>query len=326
MKTLILPIGLVVLALLLTVLAIYFERTWRNYLQKRAEDKKTKAKKNVTFNLDETFSNLKDNLPDLKDRFSNLRGDMAAVTDNIPNLSSKVQNILRREEKPDLLIEPFRQWVRTELSHEPELRTWLLELPEFGFELLTSHIAEFCDEMNMDLTWLVERHMDVAAELKEATQAAIIDYCYACKKAVAVQGEAHIFAHYYNLTMNPDDQSGSELQRNLFSELTERGLATTPTPSQLIHASPKETREQAVHSIQEAAAKDWPQFADILRKTVMSDGNHRPKASVPNTSSSNGRKADHSNQDSLRSDVKKESEKDGTRINEIPIRKGGTTP
>jgi|GEM_PF-1151671 len=312
MKTVILPIGLVLLALLLTILAIYFERTWRNYLQQRAD-----AKKNASFSLDETLNNLKENIPNLKESLPDFKGNMTAITENIPNLSSKVQSAFRREEEPNPLVEPFRVWVSTELSHEPELRTWLLELPEFGFELLTSHIAEFCDEMNMDLRWLTERHMDVASELKDALQTSIIDYCQACKKAVAVQDEAHIFTYYYNLTMKPGNQAESELQRNLFAELTEQGLATAPTPSQLIHASPKEKQEQAIHSIQEAAAKDWTQFSDILRNTVMQGGNSKP--------SRNGNQTDHSGQNGQKKDggkgAGKEVKKDDIRINEIPIRK-----
>jgi len=270
MKTFILPIGLGILVLLLAILAIYLERAWRNYQQQRTE-----SKKGNSFNLENTLKNLKGNIPDI---------------------SSKMRDMLPQREQTSSLVEPFRQWVSHELKHQSELHDWLLGLPEYGFELLTAHIAEFCKEMNMDLKWLVERHVDVAPELKEAIQASIIDYCYACQKAVAVQNHAHVFAHYYNLVSATQKGEPDAMRRILFTQLADQGLITMPSPAELINANDSERQQQAIYSIQQAAAKDWTQFSNILQQTtVYGNGNGTmPNGAATNRSNGTGQKATHS--------------------------------
>jgi len=262
MKTFILPIGLGILVLFLAILAIYLERAWRHYQQQRAESTTENSS-----SLEKTLTNLRDNIPDL---------------------STTMKGMLQQKGQTANLVEPFRAWVSSDLKHQPELYNWLLSLPEYGFELLTIHIAEFCQEMNMDLKWLVERHVDVAPELRKAIQDSIIDYCYACQKAVAVQNHAHIFAHYYNLVSTTQESKSSGIQQTLFAQLADQGLVTAPSASELINANDAERQQQAIRSIQQAAAKDWTQFANILQHTATYPNGNGSTANGSTANGSNG--------------------------------------
>ncbi|MEM7536202.1 MAG: hypothetical protein AAF639_28725 [Chloroflexota bacterium] len=270
-----LAIILVVAAMLLIVIAlsIIMERYWR----KQQEEIKNALDNNI-LNAD-LFNRIGKGIPDL--------------TGKVPNL---FQNVFQDNTAQEVLINQFREWITIELKHEPELRAWLLSVPDDGFNLLTTHIANFCEEMNMELVWLLEKKVDVAPILQESMKAMIVDYCWSCYKGIQVQRHAYLFDQYQKLIASMSTSSknapklpDAQLTLVLFVELAEKGLITLPSPSKLLNITEEEQQQQALQLIQEAAAKDWQAFALILQNALASQNVDDDEAVMDAASMGNGR-------------------------------------
>ncbi len=87
---------------------------------------------------------------------------------------------------------PLKVWAEASLGNERQLQTWLLALPSEGLQALGEKIAEFCNEMNVDLTWLTDTETDTGVNpvAKQAAEEMVIDYCKICLKAVQNQQTA----------------------------------------------------------------------------------------------------------------------------------------
>jgi hypothetical protein len=82
---------------------------------------------------------------------------------------------------------PMRAWVQASLEKEPKLQAWLLALPNEGLQALGEKIAEFCEQMNINLQWLTNPATEIELAEKQAAEEMIIDYCKICLKAVQNQ-------------------------------------------------------------------------------------------------------------------------------------------
>lgn len=256
MKLLILLITCAIVMLLLVTLAGFLERYWRAYQAQRSTAKEGAA--NQPEGIEGTLQQL-----------------AASVAAWVVQMRAKVQP----ESNNDVQVKVLRAWVTRELNAEKELQSWLLALPEPGFALLTKHIAAFCTEMNFDLNWLAEAQLTVTAELKAAMKAIIVDYCRACKKAIPVQEEARLFTYYRRLLQQPQGRQEQALSRTLYANLTASGVIAAPDAATLINATDVERQQQARTAIQQAATRNWPQFAKVLQATITPNGNHANGAS-----------------------------------------------
>ncbi|MEZ4734823.1 MAG: hypothetical protein R3E79_47630 [Caldilineaceae bacterium] len=245
MKLSVILASFIIVMLFLVVLATFLERYWREYQTKRATTK-TQA----------------DNEPEAKPAGVN------RFTESVAGWTTQLRSMLQPGKQDAELVKQFRTWIERDLTKEQSLQSWLLALPEAGFALLTEHIAAFCQEMNFDLQWLVTQQVEVAPDLKAAMQAVIVEYCQACQKAVPVQTQARLFAQYQRLLENPTGRQEQVLGRSLYVNLTTQGLAPTPAAAELINATDSERHRQTLEAIQQAAAKDWTQFAQILHTTI----------------------------------------------------------
>jgi hypothetical protein len=85
---------------------------------------------------------------------------------------------------------PIKAWAETSLAKDKVLQAWLLNLPSDGLQALGEKIAEFCVEMNVDLSWLMNPATEVDPAVKQAAEETVIDYCKICLKAVQNQQPA----------------------------------------------------------------------------------------------------------------------------------------
>ena len=180
-------------------------------------------------------------------------------------LEEQVRGLLRKKSDPPA---QFRAWVETALGENPALQAWLLSLSEDGFKALTQRVAAFCADLNIQLSWLVERHLDVAPDLRKATQTIVVDYLEVCWQAIRHQDQIALFNRYHKLVANPADSRYRDLRRRLFTRLTADGLAE-PLPSyELIMASEIQRQALAAKAIREVADKDWKTFAKIFGEVL----------------------------------------------------------
>lgn len=173
--------------------------------------------------------------------------------------------------KPDVALE-FRGWVDTDLQENPELRKWVLGLPDEGFAALTQRLAAFCADMNIQLEWLTGRHMDVAPAARQAANTVVVDYLKLCRKALIRQNDVAFFATYHKIVANPSDARYRDARRRLFTRLIAENLAQPLPAYEMIMASETQRQELAVKAIREAAAKDWTVFTQVMGEALETDG------------------------------------------------------
>lgn len=261
MKLLILLITFAVILVFLVTLAGFLERYWRAYQAQRATAKEGSA-----------------------DQPEGIAVTMQHLVASAAEWAAQMRAKVQPESSNDAQVKLFRAWVTRELNAEKELQSWLLALPDPGFALLTKHIADFCTEMNFDLNWLAETQLTVTTELKAAMKAIIVDYCRACKKAIPVQQEARLFAYYQRLLQQPQGRQEQALSRTLYANLAASGVIAAPDAATLINTTDIERQQQARTAIQQAATRNWAQFAKVLQATITPNGNtaNGSKAASPN--------------------------------------------
>lgn len=158
----------------------------------------------------------------------------------------------------------FRAWAEESLAGRPELKAWLLSLPEEGLAALTQRVAAFCADLDWRLAWLLEKHIEVVPELRQSMETAIADYLDVCRLGLARHGEMALFGLYRQLVAHPSAARHRDLRRRLFTRLTQEGLAEPIPTHDLIMASETQRQELAAAAIQTAAVKDWAAVARIL--------------------------------------------------------------
>ncbi len=173
--------------------------------------------------------------------------------------------------KADVSLE-FRDWVDTDLQESPELRKWVLGLPDEGFAALTQRLAAFCADMNIQLEWLTGRDIDVAPAARQAANAVVVDYLKLCRKALSHQNDVALFATYHKIVVNPSDARYRDARRRLFTRLIAENLAQPLPAYEMIMASETQRQELAVKAIREAAAKDWTVFTRALGEASEAGG------------------------------------------------------
>jgi hypothetical protein len=174
--------------------------------------------------------------------------------------------------KQRALSEGFRAWVAAELGEKAALQAWLLSLPEPGFRALTKGTVRYCADLKIELSWLAERHTDVAPPVRDATSAIVADYLEGCWRAVCHRKAIALFGIYRQLVAEPTDPRHIDLRRQAFNRMTALGLATPVPAYELIMASERQRQSLAAKAIREAAAKDWNAFAQAFAELLAGGG------------------------------------------------------
>lgn len=94
---------------------------------------------------------------------------------------------LQREEVVQTVAPQFRAWVESGLGSEPVLQNWLLSLSSEQLQLLVKHLLTHCEQLSVELNWLIEEQSDMKADLKQAVHEIVVAYCASIWKAVQMK-------------------------------------------------------------------------------------------------------------------------------------------
>jgi len=197
------------------------------------------------------------------------------------------QTVLAAFRKQHALPVKFRDWVARDLGDHPALQAWLLSLPEPGFQALTQGTVRYCVDLKIELSWLAERHVDVAPAVQQAVKAIVVDYLQGCWQAVCHKDGIALFGIYHQLAANLADSRQIDLRRRLFTRLAASGLSAPVPPYELIMASERQRQALAAEAIREAATKDWDTFAKLLAELLTGDGEDPPPGPAASTPAAN---------------------------------------
>ena len=168
----------------------------------------------------------------------------------------------------------FRAWVDTRLTNSLELHDWVMQLPDSALVALTDGAVRYCANLNIDLTWLFTRDIEVSPAVSEAVQLIISEYLEGCFKAVRHKDSIALFAVYHQLISADQYGRQIDLRRSVFKKVTTLGLAEPIPAHELIMSSELQRQALAASALRDAASKDWDSFAQAL-STVLA-ANEQP--------------------------------------------------
>lgn len=187
---------------------------------------------------------------------------LTKVNQQVQGLREQVQG-----KSNTILAQEFRTWTEKGLTEKPALQNWLANLSDEAFELLTSKLADYCHEFNIDLNWLVEGRLDKNPSLKQQVEQIVTDYCANCWQAVQIQENVQSFSIIDAIQQNPNNKKYRDLSQKLFTELVKQNLASQPEV-ELYTASDKERWQYIGQEIANATSKH-PQKVDGLLKELL---------------------------------------------------------
>lgn len=162
----------------------------------------------------------------------------------------------------------FRAWVDGKMASLPELHAWVMGLPDPALIALTDGAVRYCANLNINLTWLFGRDIDVAPAVGETVRTIILEYLEGCFKAVHHKEAISLFAIYHQLT-SPDQYGRQvDLRRSVFKAVTALGLAEPIPAHELIMSSELQRQALAASALRDAASKDWDSFAQALSNVL----------------------------------------------------------
>lgn len=177
----------------------------------------------------------------------------------------------------DRLTPQFRAWVESALGHEVKLQAWLLALSPHQMQALVEHVAAYCEQLKVKLTWLIERQIDVSPTLKSTAQEIVVAYCTGIWKATQIKSKLHLFIEYQQFTQLTTVQQHQILQRELLARLAAQDLVATQSLAATLTGTEADRQAKVVQAIQQVASKDWERFILIFQTAVSQNGAHAEK-------------------------------------------------
>lgn len=176
-------------------------------------------------------------------------------------LRQRGDDLLTPSYLPD--TDAFKSWIKQELNDHPRLCEWLLSSPEEGFKALTRQLAEFCQELSIDLTWLVNGDLKREPELEQVAREVVIAYCDACLKAIKIQTELAAFGKYQANLDRLAQPRNREASQRLLERLRAHQLAPPAEPDIML-ASEYERYQYVLSTLRQASLKDPETFDKLV--------------------------------------------------------------
>lgn len=184
-----------------------------------------------------------------------------SLTARLRHLSRYTQQALNAVITPShkKLVPDFKNWIAVNIPKDDPLREWLLSLPEEAIEALTRQLAAFCQDLNLELEWLVNNKLDL--ETRQQLEQIVISYCRSCLKAVEIQPQIVTFRNYARFM----DRLGNQKQvtYQLLDTLNQKGLVDAPPPD-LLTGSVNERLAYVRQVIRTAAQRDRATVKSVL--------------------------------------------------------------
>lgn len=204
----------------------------------------------------------------------------------------------RWQQRQRPVAEALRAWARDAALHEREALytqlpaeatqfiAWLNRLDEADLLSFSQQVTDFCAEIGLPLTWLVDGTLADDPDLQITAENALTLYSLACWQAK--EAEAHIaaFTTFRAWQINPMSSHNLPLSGRLFDRLVHHHLAQAPPPS-LILQGEKERQAYVAKAIQTAASTDRTTFNEVLvavlveQKTAVSASPKRKRRTKP---------------------------------------------
>ena len=204
------------------------------------------------------------------------QGNAPPVTQTNPRIAWLQGAIskLRRAPDEDRLAPQFRAWAESALGNEPQLQAWLLTLSPEQMQALVEHVAAYCEQLKVKLTWLTEQQIEVPLALKSTAQEIVVGYCTGIWKATQIKTKLHLFTDYQQFTQPTTEQPQQTLQRELLARLAGQELVAIQPLAATLTGTQAEQQAKVVQAIQQAATKDWERFAAVFQTTVSQNSLH----------------------------------------------------
>lgn len=198
------------------------------------------------------------------------------VTQTNPTVARLQGVISKLWRKPDEnpLAPQFRAWVESALGNEPKLQAWLLALSPEQMQALVEHVAAYCEQLKVQLTWLTEQQIEVPPALKSTAQEIVVSYCTGIWKATQIKTKLQLFTKYQQLTQSTKEQQQQILQRELLARLAVQELVAIQPLAATLTGTQAEQQAKVVQAIQQVATKDWERFVAVFQNTVSQNGVH----------------------------------------------------
>lgn len=201
----------------------------------------------------------------------------------IPALTNQVRiwrGQIARQKEPSL-AEKLHTWSNQALVEDQMVKQWLNTLPEEVFADFAQALATFCNQMNFELSWLLDHAVDQQPTLAPMLAEVVTDYARACRTAALAQPDISVFKTYQAFVQSPYEKAHHAFAQKLFTQLVERGL-TPPISPTLFMATEHERQIYMVQTIRQAAEKRPAEFTQTLR-TVVAAPTASATASTPAT-------------------------------------------
>lgn len=165
------------------------------------------------------------------------------------------------------MVAAFDSWVKENLSHRPEIQQWLTSLSGEAKQILVDRIAEFANDLNIELIWLLEHRLESYPDLKQVLTEVIIDYCSACWRAIKIQENVQLIKMLDTLERDPANKQYRHLGEKIYTELVNRAILPAPKP-ELVMAPENERWQHIAESLQQAATTNRAEFEAVMKEAM----------------------------------------------------------
>jgi hypothetical protein len=181
----------------------------------------------------------------------------------LANSDSAVQVTPRRRwfwQRRGKLTERVRVWVKDQAG-DRKIAAWFEELSESEAREIAQDLRRFSVNMGFDLDWVLREDKLPDDKLEKELRQVLVQRLKARYASDQVADNIVIYDQYLRLVGNPARHA--KTIQSLYTELVSRELAPT-TPPEMVMAPSAERRAFLIEKIQEAADKDWAEFAKAM--------------------------------------------------------------
>lgn len=159
----------------------------------------------------------------------------------------------------------FRAWAIGASAAAPARQAWLEALAPAEIEALHTLVDRFCQEMGLDLAWLIERRLSAMPLLDAAAEQLVLDHIALCQQASTLQDEIATFRALLELEQQPERHA--PLLQALVGTLIDEGLASLSITEHL--RAPADLRQAQLRQVlHDAVARDPQRASEIVRTVI----------------------------------------------------------
>lgn len=188
-------------------------------------------------------------------------------------LVGAVPEVITRRRREDLdaisaeLPQKFGAWVANLPSaNAKQLTERLALLPQPHFTLLTEQIADFCSDLNFELSWLIDGKVQRDPKLQQELTAVVVDHALVQWRAMALQADLYTFMTVELWLQESTVTTHREMARQLFTLLSEHDLVEI-SPNMFL-ATDAERIDYTIKLVRDVATTKREAFQEVVREML----------------------------------------------------------